>query len=114
MPPLARAKERVAVALGSPAGASESRQTMLCAYLSAALLAGLGLNALLGWWWADPVTALLLAGVAGREARAAWRGDACCTAMPAPQLGSSAVPPCCSTAAAGSARARSVSRMPTS
>src|SRR6476646_8528662 len=82
MPPLARAKERVAVALGSPAGASESRQTLLCAYLSAALLAGLGLNALLGWWWADPVTALLLAGVAAREARAAWRGDACCTAMP--------------------------------
>ena len=114
MPPLARAKERVAVALGSPAGASESRQTMLCAYLSAALLAGLGLNALVGWWWADPVTALLLAGVAAREARAAWRGDACCTAMPAPQLGSSAVPPCCSTAAAGSPRARSVSRMPTS
>jgi hypothetical protein len=87
---------------------------MLCAYLSAALLAGLGLNALLGWWWADPVTAVLLAGVAAREARAAWRGDACCAAMPAPQLGSSAVPPCCSTAAAGSPRARSVSRMPTS
>ena len=54
MPPLAAAKARVAEALGSPAAKSESRQTMLCAYLSAALLIGLGLNALAGWWWADP------------------------------------------------------------
>jgi divalent metal cation (Fe/Co/Zn/Cd) transporter len=54
MPPLAKAKARAADALGSSATKSESRQTMLCAYLSAALLVGLGLNALLGWWWADP------------------------------------------------------------
>jgi divalent metal cation (Fe/Co/Zn/Cd) transporter len=80
MPPLATAKARVADALGSSATKSESRQTMLCAYLSAALLVGLGANALLGWWWADPVTALLIAGVALEEGRASWAGDACCTA----------------------------------
>lgn len=78
MPPLAAAKARVADALGSAATKGESRQTLLCAYLSAALLVGLGLNAIAGWWWADPVTALLIAGVAAREGRDAWRGDACC------------------------------------
>jgi divalent metal cation (Fe/Co/Zn/Cd) transporter len=50
---------------------------MLCAYLSAALLVGLIANAALGWWWADPAVALVIAAVAGREARDAWRGDAC-------------------------------------
>jgi divalent metal cation (Fe/Co/Zn/Cd) transporter len=80
MPPLAAAKARVADALGSSATKSESRQTMLCAYLSAGLLVGLGLNALLGWWWADPVTALAIAGVAVKEGRGAWRGESCCTA----------------------------------
>ncbi|MDX6671982.1 MAG: hypothetical protein QOI91_2345 [Solirubrobacteraceae bacterium] len=77
MPPLARAKRRVAEGLGSSATASESRQTMLCAYLSAALLAGLLANAALGWWWADPAAALVIAAVAGREAREAWRGESC-------------------------------------
>jgi divalent metal cation (Fe/Co/Zn/Cd) transporter len=80
MPPLASAKARVADALGSSATKSESRQTMLCAYLSAALLVGLGANALLGWWWADPITALAIAIVALKEGRDSWRGDACCTA----------------------------------
>lgn len=77
MPPLAKAKARVAVQLQSSATHSESRQTMLCAYLSAALLVGLGLNAIAGWWWADPVTALVIAAVAVKEGRDAWRGDAC-------------------------------------
>jgi divalent metal cation (Fe/Co/Zn/Cd) transporter len=80
MPPLANAKARVAEQLGSSATKSESRQTMLCAYLSAGLLLGLGLNALLGWWWADPITALGIAVVALREGRDAWRGEACCAA----------------------------------
>jgi divalent metal cation (Fe/Co/Zn/Cd) transporter len=80
MPPLARAKSRVADQLGSSATKSESRQTLLCAYLSAALLCGLALNALAGWWWADPVTALVIAAAAVREGRAAWRGESCCTA----------------------------------
>jgi divalent metal cation (Fe/Co/Zn/Cd) transporter len=76
MPPLAWAKRRVAEGLGSAATASESRQTMLCAYPSAALLVGLVANAAAGWW-ADPVVALGIAGVAAREAREAWAGNAC-------------------------------------
>jgi divalent metal cation (Fe/Co/Zn/Cd) transporter len=77
MPPLAAAKRRAGEALGSSATTSESRQTMVCAYLSAALLVGLGANAIAGWWWADPSAALVIAAVALREARAAWRGDVC-------------------------------------
>jgi divalent metal cation (Fe/Co/Zn/Cd) transporter len=77
MPPLAAAKARLGERLGSSATKSEGRQNLLCAYLSAALLVGLGANAILGWWWADPVTALLIAGVALNEGREAWRGDAC-------------------------------------
>jgi divalent metal cation (Fe/Co/Zn/Cd) transporter len=78
MPPLAWAKSKVAEALGSAATKAEGRQNMLCAYLSAGLLVGLGANALLGWWWADPAAALLIAGVAVREGREAWRGENCC------------------------------------
>jgi divalent metal cation (Fe/Co/Zn/Cd) transporter len=80
MPPLARAKTKVAEGLGSAATKAEGRQNMLCAYLSAGLLLGLGANALLGAWWADPLAALLIAGVAVREGREAWRGEACCDA----------------------------------
>jgi divalent metal cation (Fe/Co/Zn/Cd) transporter len=77
MPPLAAAKKQVGTALNSSATASESRQTMLCAYLSAALLVGLLANAIAGWWWADPAVALLIGAVALREARDAWRGNSC-------------------------------------
>jgi len=77
MPPLAAAKRGVGIALGSSATTSESRQTILCAYLSAALLAGLLANALAGWWWADPAVALLIGAVALREAREAWQGESC-------------------------------------
>jgi divalent metal cation (Fe/Co/Zn/Cd) transporter len=77
MPPLAVAKRRVAEQLGSSAATSESRQTMLCAYLSAALLVGLLANAVMGWWWADPAVALAVGAVALREAREAWRGETC-------------------------------------
>ena len=79
MPLLANAKAGVARQLGSHAGHSESRQNMLCAYLSAALLVGLTLNAVLGWWWADPVTALVIAAVAAREGRESRRGENCCS-----------------------------------
>ncbi len=84
MPPLAVAKRRVGDQLGSSATTSESRQTMLCAYMSAALLVGLAANAIAGWWWADPVAALVIAGIAVREGRDAWRGDACgcCSQQP--------------------------------
>ena len=77
MPPLAEAKRRVGRALGSSATISESRQTMLCAYLSGALLIGLLANAVAGWWWADPLVALVIGAVAVREARNAWRGESC-------------------------------------
>jgi divalent metal cation (Fe/Co/Zn/Cd) transporter len=78
MPLLARAKQRVGHALGSSATVGEAQQNMICAYLSVALLVGLGANALLGWWWADPVAALVIAAVALREGRESWRGEACC------------------------------------
>jgi divalent metal cation (Fe/Co/Zn/Cd) transporter len=77
MPLLARAKRRVGHRLGSSATVSESAQNLLCAYLSVALLIGLGANAVFGWWWADPLAALVIAGVAVREGRTSWRGDAC-------------------------------------
>lgn len=95
MPPLANAKARVAEQLGSSATKSESRQTMLCAYLSAGLLLGLGLNALLGWWWADPTTALGIAAVAVKEGRNAWRGEACCTAPIVGAVGDGCTDGCC-------------------
>jgi divalent metal cation (Fe/Co/Zn/Cd) transporter len=95
MPPLAKAKARVAEGLGSSATKSESRQTMLCAYLSATLLLGLGLNALLGWWWADPITALGIAAIAVNEGRSAWRGEACCTAPIGGSDGEGCADGCC-------------------
>jgi divalent metal cation (Fe/Co/Zn/Cd) transporter len=82
MPLLARAKRRIGRRLGSAATVSESAQNLLCAYLSVALLLGLGLNALLGWWWADPLAALVIAALAVREGVEGWRGagcaDGCC------------------------------------
>jgi divalent metal cation (Fe/Co/Zn/Cd) transporter len=80
MPLLARAKQRVGRQLNSSATVSEGGQNMLCAYLSLALLVGLGANALFGWWWADPAAALVIAAVAAREGVESWRGEACCDA----------------------------------
>jgi divalent metal cation (Fe/Co/Zn/Cd) transporter len=78
MPLLARAKRRVGEKLGSVATTKEGQQNLLCAYLSVALLVGLGANALFGWWWADPGAALVIAAVAVREGRESWRGESCC------------------------------------
>jgi len=82
MPILARLKAGVGRELASRATMSEGAQNMLCAYLSVALLIGLGGNALLGWWWADPLAALAIGSVAVKEGVAGWRGgeDACCAA----------------------------------
>jgi len=78
MPLLARAKRRVAVAMRSSALVAESQQTMICTYLSAILLGGLLLNALAGWWWADPVAALGMVPLIAHEGLEALRGrDAC-------------------------------------
>jgi divalent metal cation (Fe/Co/Zn/Cd) transporter len=77
MPLLARAKRNVGRQLNSSATVSEAGQNMVCAYLSVALLIGLLLNALAGWWWADPVAALAIAALAAKEGRYAWRGERC-------------------------------------
>ncbi|GLY37452.1 putative conserved integral membrane protein [Amycolatopsis sp. NBRC 101858] len=78
MPALSAAQRRTGRELGSASAVADSRQTLLCTYLSAVLLAGLLLNALWGWWWADPLVALAIAFVAVREGRTAWRGEHCC------------------------------------
>lgn len=82
MPLLARAKRRVAPALGSRAVEADAAQTSICAWLSAVLLVGLGANALLGWWWADPAAGLGIAVLAAVEARRTWAAesleDTCC------------------------------------
>lgn len=78
MPALSWAQRRAGRELGSRSAVADSKQTLLCTYLSGVLLAGLLLNAWLGWSWADQVAALVIAGVAVREGREAWRGDACC------------------------------------
>ncbi len=77
MPYLGMAKARLADRLGSPATKGEGRQNMLCAYLAAALLLGLGGNTLFGAWWLDPLVGLLIAGVALKEGLEAWRGEGC-------------------------------------
>jgi divalent metal cation (Fe/Co/Zn/Cd) transporter len=82
MPVLGIAKQRLADQLGSAATKGEGRQNMLCAYLAGALLIGLLGNALLGAWWLDPVVGLLIASVAVKEGREAWRGEGCCVAAP--------------------------------
>jgi divalent metal cation (Fe/Co/Zn/Cd) transporter len=80
MPLLAAWKRRVGRALNSSAAVKEASQTQLCAYLSIALLIGLGANALFGFWWMDPAAALFIAAVAVKEGRESWRGDGCCDA----------------------------------
>jgi divalent metal cation (Fe/Co/Zn/Cd) transporter len=78
MPTLAWAKRRVAADLGSVALRADAAQTNLCTYLSAVVLAGLAANALVGWWWMDPLAGLAVAALAVREGIAAWRsGDLC-------------------------------------
>ncbi len=83
MPVLSWAQRRTGRQLGSATVVADSKQTLLCTYLSAVLLVGLLLNATLGWWWADPAVGLVIAALAVREGREAWRGDAC-TCIPAP------------------------------
>jgi divalent metal cation (Fe/Co/Zn/Cd) transporter len=80
MPLLAYAKRRLGNQLHSAATVKEAAQTQLCAYLSIALLVGLAANAIAGWWWADPLAALVIAAVALREGRESWRGEGCCDA----------------------------------
>lgn len=80
MPLLSLAQRRAGTELGSQSAVADSRQTLLCTYLSAVLLGGLVLNSALGWSWADPIAALGIAALAVREGRNAWRGRVCCAA----------------------------------
>jgi hypothetical protein len=82
MPLLARAKRRIASALGSSVLAADATQTSLCAYLSVIALAGVGLNTLFGWWWADPVSALAMVPIIAREGVEGLRGSECPDCIP--------------------------------
>ena len=83
MPVLSWAQRRAGRELGSRSAVADSKQTLLCTYLSAVLLVGLALNSLFGWSWADPIAALVIAAVAVREGLEAWRGDSCCSPVAA-------------------------------
>jgi Co/Zn/Cd efflux system component len=78
MPVLSWLQRRAGRELGSRTAVADSKQTLLCTYLSAVLLVGLVLNSTLGWWWADAGAALVIAGIAVREGINAWKGEACC------------------------------------
>lgn len=82
MPLLSWGQRRTGRALGSTTVVADSKQTLLCTYLSGVLLVGLVLNSTMGWWWADPLVGLVVAGLAVREGREAWRGESC-TCIPA-------------------------------
>ncbi|XVV36257.1 cation transporter [Streptomyces sp. CA-100214] len=88
MPFLSAAQRRAGRELGSASAVADSKQTLLCTYLSAVVLLGLVLNATLGWSWADPIAALVIAAVAVKEGRDAWQGKGCCAPTSA-----TAVPP---------------------
>lgn len=96
MPLLSYAQRRTGRELGSASAVADSRQTLLCTYLSGVLLAGLLLNATLGWSWADPLVALVIAAVAVREGLDAWRGEDCCAppgmALAVPEKATGAAP----------------------
>ncbi|PTH86338.1 cation transporter [Streptomyces sp. A244] len=78
MPFLSAAQRKAGRELGSASAVADSKQTLLCTYLSGVLLVGLVLNATLGWSWADPIAALVIAAIAIKEGRDAWRGKGCC------------------------------------
>ena len=81
MPFLSLAERRAGRELGSATAVADSKQTLICTYLSAAVLVGLLLNTLFGWWWADPIAGLAIAVFAIREGIEAWKGDACATSV---------------------------------
>jgi len=78
MPLLSKYRHDIGHEIGSHSLVADSKQTMLCAYMSVALLAGTGLNLLLGWWWADPAAGIMIAALAFLEGRKALRGETCC------------------------------------
>lgn len=106
MPVLSWVERRTGRELGSASAVADSKQTLLCAWLSAAVLVGLVTNATLGWWWADSLAALVIAGFAVREGLEAWQGDVC--SSPVAQLLGGDAATCddgCSDASDGAAQA---------
>lgn len=95
MPLLSWAQRRAGRELGSRSAVADSKQTLLCTYLSAVVLVGLLLNSLFGWSWADPVAALFIAAIAVREGLQAWRGDGCCAAPVVTTVTAPAGADCC-------------------
>ncbi|MBB4751866.1 hypothetical protein BJ964_006027 [Actinoplanes lobatus] len=95
MPGLSYAQRRAGRELASATAVADSKQTLLCTYLSAVLLAGLALNSLFGWSWADPAAALVIAALAVKEGREAWRGDNCCAPGPLPEVSGACADGCC-------------------
>jgi divalent metal cation (Fe/Co/Zn/Cd) transporter len=87
MPILSAAQRRAGRELGSTSAVADSKQTLLCTYLSAVLLAGLLANLLFGWTWADPIAAVVIAAVALKEGRDTWKGKGCCAAPSAASVG---------------------------
>lgn len=81
MPLVSFAERRAGLEVGSTTAVADSKQTLICSYLSAAVLIGLGVNSLFGWWWADAVAGLVIAVFAVREGLEAWKGDACATSI---------------------------------
>ena len=92
MPFLSYAQRKAGRELGSASAVADSKQTLLCTYLSAVLLTGLVVNSLFGWSWADPLAGLVIAAVALKEGRDAWRGDTCCAPRVPQPVRISAVP----------------------
>ncbi|KOG37279.1 cation transporter [Streptomyces resistomycificus] len=95
MPFLSAAQRKAGRELGSASAVADSQQTLLCTYLSAVLLIGLALNAVLGWSWADPIAALVIAAIAVREGRDAWQGKGCCAVPAAASPGPAAATDVC-------------------
>lgn len=108
MPILSAAQRRAGRELGSASAVADSKQTLLCTYLSAVLLLGLAVNSLFGWWWADSAAALVIAAVAVKEGREAWRGDTCCAPVTVPRepTGSGCTDGCCTPSRARAHRER--------
>jgi divalent metal cation (Fe/Co/Zn/Cd) transporter len=107
MPVLSYAQRRAGRELGSRSAVADSKQTLLCTYLSAVLLIGLGANSLFGWAWIDPLAALVIAAVAAREGWQTWRGDTCCAPVTAAPV--TAAPVTAGSVTAGSVTAGAVS-----
>jgi divalent metal cation (Fe/Co/Zn/Cd) transporter len=103
MPALGVTKRRLGARLGSSATAGDGGQNLMCASLAAAVLAGLIPSSVLGWWWVDPLAGLVVAAMAVREGREAWRGESCC-GVPGPACGCG--PGCTESCCAGEASAR--------